>query len=248
MKLRENERVDDLQLNNLKIIQNKEWFCFGIDSVILSSFANEIHKNSKILDLGTGTGILALLLSAKVENSKITGVEVQKEVADMAKRSIALNKLENRIEILNINVKEISKDMQYDAVVTNPPYKKMGTGLTNDNNIKLISRHEIEGNLEDFIKAASVALKDKGSMYMVNRPERLVDIFEYARKYKLEPKELQMVYSKINSDPCLVLVRATKNANNYLKVRKPLYIYKDNGEYTEEILKIYNIDKRDYNT
>lgn len=239
MELNENERIDDLELNNLKIIQNKDWFCFGIDSVLLSGFASEIHKNSKILDLGTGTGILALLLSQKVEGSKITGVEVQKEVADMAKRSIELNKLEDRIEILNINVKEIAKDNLFDAAITNPPYKENGTGLVNENNVKLISRHEIEGNLEDFIKAASKALKDKGSMYMVNRPERIIDIFENCRKYKLEPKELQIVYSKVNSKPSLVLIKATKNANRYLKMREPLYIYKESGEYTEEILKIY---------
>ena len=157
----------------------------------------------------------------------------------MAKRSISLNNLEDRIEILNINVKELNKDMQFDAVVTNPPYKKEGTGVTNENKVKLISRHEIEGNLEDFIKAASIALKDKGTMYMVNRPERLADIFEYCRKYKLEPKELQMVYSKVKSKPSLILVKATKYANKYLKVREPLYIYKDNGEYTEEVLRIY---------
>lgn len=240
MELKENERIDDLQLKGLKIIQNKEWFCFGIDSVLLSGFASEIHKNSKILDLGTGTGILALLLSAKVENSKITGIEVQKDVAEMAKRSVLLNNLEDRIDILNINVKEIINDMQFDAVVTNPPYKESGTGLTNENCVKVISRHEIEGNLEDFIQAASIALKDKGSMYMVNRPERLIDIFEYCRKYKLEPKEMQIVYSKINSKPSLVLIKATKNANRYLKVREPLYIYNDNGEYTDEVLKIYN--------
>lgn len=239
MDLRKNERIDDLQINNLKIIQNKEWFCFGIDSVLLSGFASEIHKNSKILDLGTGTGILAFLLSAKVENSKITGVEVQENVAEMARRSVDLNHLKDRIEILNINVKDLPKDMEFDAVVTNPPYKKEGTGLTNENNVKLVSRHEIEGNLEDFIQAASRALKDKGSMYMVNRPERLVDIFENCRKYKLEPKELQVVYSKINSKPSLVLVKATKNANRYLKVLEPLYIYKDTGEYTDEILNIY---------
>lgn len=239
MELSENERIDDLQLNNLKIIQNKDWFCFGIDSVLLSGFASEIHKNSKILDLGTGTGILALLLSAKIKNSKITGIEVQEDVAEMARRSVILNNLENRIEILNKNVKEINGEVLFDAVITNPPYKENGTGLTNENNVKLISRHEIEGNLEDFIQAASKALKDKGSMYMVNRPERLADIFEYCRKYKLEPKELQIVYSKVNSKPSLVLVKATKNANKYLKVREPLYIYKEDGEYTEEVLRIY---------
>ena len=239
MDLKENERIDDLELNNLKIIQNKDWFCFGIDSVLLSGFASEIHKKSQILDLGTGTGILALLLSAKVEGSKITGIEIQKDVAEMAKRSIKLNNLENRINIINKNIKDINFENSFDAVVTNPPYKEKGTGIINENNIKLVSRHEIEGNLEEFIKCASKALKDKCSMYMVNRPERMIDIFENCRKYKLEPKELQFVYSKVNSKPTLILIKATKNANKYLKVNEPLYIYKDNGEYTEKVLKIY---------
>lgn len=240
MELKINERIDDLELNNLKIIQNKEWFCFGIDSILLSDFAKEIHKNSKILDLGTGTGILAILLSAKVEKSQITGVEVQKEVAEMAKRSVELNHLEDRIKIVNINIKELEEENKFDAVVTNPPYKKKDTGLINTNQIKLISRHEIEGELEDFIKVASKTLKDKGTMYMVNRPERLVDIFEFCRKYKLEPKEMQVVYSNTNSKPSLVLIKAVKNAKRYLKVREALYIYKENGEYTDQVLKIYN--------
>ena len=240
MELKENERIDDLQINNLKIIQNKNWFCFGIDSVLLSGFASEIKKNSKILDLGAGTGILELLLSAKVEGAKIVGVELQKEVANLAKRNIKLNNLENRIEIINENIKKIPSNMQFDAVVTNPPYKEKNTGLVNDNNIKLISRHGIEGDLEDFIYSASNALKDKGTMYMVNRPERLVDIFEYCRKYKLEPKELQLVYSRVNSKPVLILIKATKNAKKYLKVKEPLYIYDNDGNYTEDILKIYN--------
>lgn len=240
MELRENERIDDLQLNNLKIIQNSEWFCFGIDSILLSGFAEEIHRNSKILDLGTGTGILAILLSEKVENSRIVGVEVQKEVAEMANRSVKLNKLEERIEIVNSNITDLDYNFEFDAVVTNPPYKERNTGLINENDVKLISRHEIKANLEDFIKTASRALRDKGSLYMVNRPERLVDIFEYCRKYKLEPKELRFVYSKTNSKPVMILLKATKNANRYLKVDAPLYIYEEDGSYTKEILKIYN--------
>ncbi len=240
MELKEDERIDDLQLNNLKIIQNKNWFCFGIDSVLLSGFASEIKRNSTILDLGSGTGILELLLSAKVEDSKIIGVEVQKEVAELAKRNIILNELEDRVEILNKNIKDLQLNRLFDAVVTNPPYKEKDTGLVNDNNIKLISRHEIEGNLEDFINVASKNLKDKGTMYMINRPERLIDIFEYCRKYKLEPKELQLVYSNIKGKPVLVLIKATKNAKKYLKIKEPLYIYNDKGNYTEEVLKIYN--------
>lgn len=240
MELKENERIDDLQLNNLKIIQNSKWFCFGIDSVLLSGFANDIHRNSRILDLGTGTGILALLLSAKVENSKIIGVEVQNEVSEMAKRSIELNSLEDRIQILNKNIKELDYKNEFDAVITNPPYKEINTGLINESNIKFISRHEAKATIEDFIKTASKALKDRASLYMVNRPERIVDICEYCRKYKLEPKKMRFVYSRVNSKPALVLVKSTKNANKYLKVEEPLYIYKEDGSYTDEILEIYN--------
>lgn len=240
MELKDNERIDDLQLNNLKIIQNPDWFCFGIDSILLSGFATEIKTSSKIIDLGTGTGILPILLSEKVKQSQIVGVEVQAEVAELAKRSVKLNNLETRIEILNKNIKDLEYENEFDVVITNPPYKEKNTGLTNKNNVKLISRHEIEGNLEDFIKTASKVLKSKGTMYMVNRPERIVDIFEYCRKYKLEPKELRVVYSRANSKPTLVLVKATKNANRYLKVKEPLYIYDQDGNYTEEVLKIYN--------
>lgn len=245
MEIKEDERIDDLELKGLKIIQNKKWFCFGIDSVLLSDFAKDIHKNSEILDLGAGNGILELLLSAKIEKSKITGIEVQEKVCEMARRSILLNGLEDRIEMINANIKSLGKIKEYDAVVTNPPYKENGTGLKNDIEAKLIARHEILASLEDFIKVASINLKDKGSLYMVNRPERLADIFELSRKYKLEPKELRIVYSKVNSNPVLILVKMTKNSNKYLKVDRPLYIYKENGEYTEEILKIYNKEKKE---
>lgn len=243
MEIKEEERIDDLEINGLKIIQNKKWFCFGIDSVLLSDFAKEIHKGSTILDLGTGNGILALLLSAKIPNSKITGIEVQEKVAEMAKRSVELNYLKDRIEIKNANIREIGKIKEYDAVITNPPYKEAGTGLKNEVSTKQIARHEILATLEDFIEIASKNLKDKGSMYMVNRPERLVDILEYSRKHHLEPKELRIVYSKANSNPVLVLVKATKNANRYLKVREPLYIYDENGKYSKEVLKIYEKDR-----
>ena len=240
------ERIDDLEINGLKIIQNENWFCFGVDSVLLSSFAEDMHCGSSILDLGAGNGILELLISAKVENSQIVGIEVQEEVAQMARRSVELNNLENRIEIKTANIKDIGKIKEFDAVVTNPPYKEAGTGRQNEVAKKLIARHEILATLEDFIKTASNNLKDKGSMYMVNRPERLVDIFEYSRKYKLEPKELRMVYSKQYSKPVLVLVKATKHANRYLKVREPLYIYDENGNYSKEVLKIYGKDKENF--
>ena len=156
--LNENERIDDLEYNGLKIIQNKDGFCFGIDSVLLTDFAKNISSNSKVIDLGTGTGILPILLSAKTTKTSFIGVEIQQEVAEMADRSVKLNNLENRIEILNLNIlklKEKYKKGSFDAVVTNPPYKKINTGIVNENDKKLISRHEITASLKDFIEIGS---------------------------------------------------------------------------------------------
>lgn len=243
IKLRENERIDDLELKNLKIIQNKNGFCFGMDSVLLSDFAKEIKKGSKIADLGTGTGILPILLCAKTQNTKVVGIEIQKEMAEMANRSVLLNDLQARIEIICEDIKNLKEKYEkgsFDAIVTNPPYKKHGTGKINENDNKLISRHEITANLEDFILVASYLLKDQGSFYMVHKPERLADILVTLRNYKLEPKILRMVYPNQEKEPNLVLIKAVKNAKPFLKVEKPLFVYKKDGEYTEEILKIYN--------
>ena len=241
--LKENERIDDLEFKNLKIIQNKNGFCFGIDSVLLSDFAKEIKRESKIADLGTGTGILGILLCGKTENTKIVGVEIQKEVAQMAQRSIELNNLQARFQVICEDIKNLKEKYEsgaFDAIVTNPPYKKQGTGKINENDSKLISRHEVTANLEDFISTASYLLKDQGSFYMVHRPERLADIFVTLGKYKIEPKVLRVVYPNKEKEPNLVLIKAVKNAKPFLKVEKPLFIYKKDGDYTEEILKIYN--------
>jgi len=158
MELKENERIDDLELNGLKIIQNTEGFCFGMDSVLLSDFAKEIRNGATVLDLGTGTGILGILLCEKTKLKEITGIEIQKEVAEMAKRSIILNNLQNKFNIINDNIKNLEKYFEVcsiDAIVTNPPYKKPNSGLINENRAKLISRHEIEATLEDFIKTSA---------------------------------------------------------------------------------------------
>ncbi len=242
IELKENERIDDLEYKGLKIIQNKEWFCFGMDSVILANFARKEKKGSKILDLGTGTGIIAILLSKKVDNSKITGIEIQKEVAEMAQRSVKLNDLEDRVKIVNEDIKNILKESgqaKFDVVITNPPYKKKETGILNENNVRMISRHEITANLEDFIRVAGNQLKDYGTFYMINRPERIIDIFENLRKYKLEPKEIQFIHPKKNKAPNGLLVKAVKYGGEFLKIREPLIIYNDNGAYTDEILEIY---------
>lgn len=243
IELKENERIDDLEFKGLKIIQNKSGFCFGMDSVLLSDFAKEIKKESKIADLGTGTGILGILLCGKTQNTKIVGVEIQKEVAEMAQRSVKLNDLQDRFTVICEDIKNLKGKYEagsFDAVVTNPPYKKQGTGGINEQETKLISRHEISANLEDFILVASYLLKDQGSIYMVHRPERLVDILVTFRKYKLEPKILKLVYPNQGKEPNLILIKAIKNAKQFLKLEKPLYVYNEDGNYTEEILKIYN--------
>ncbi len=241
--LRENERIDDLEFKGLKIIQNEQGFCFGIDSILLSDFAKEVKKDSTVVDLGTGTGILPLLLCKKTQLKKIIGIEVQKEVYEMAQRSVKLNNLEDKIELINDNIKSLITILginTIDVVVTNPPYKKINTGLTNENKKKLISRHEIEANLEDFIKISSKILKDNGVIYMVHRPDRLVDIIELMRKYKLEPKVLKMVVPKLNKRPNMILIKGIKNAKPFLTIEENLCIYNENGTYTKEILKIYN--------
>ena len=246
MELKENERIDDLEFKGFKIIQNSEGLCFGIDAVLLSDFAKNIKNKSKVLDLGTGTGILPILLAGKTNLEKIIGVEIQKDVYDMAKRSIALNKLENRCEIINeniLNLEKIYKKNSFDVIVTNPPYKENNTGLKNESEKKLISRHELTANLEDFIRVSSNLLKDKGELYMVHRPERLVDIIENLRKYKLEPKQIRFVCPNVNKEPNIVLIKGVKNANKFLKVEKNLFVYNENNEYTDEILKIYNKQK-----
>ena len=241
--LKENERIDDLEFKGLKIIQNEKGFCFGIDSVLLSDFAKDIKKGSKVLDLGTGTGIIPILLCGKTKLDKVIGVEIQEEVANMAKRSCLLNNLEDRFEVLNENIlrlKNIFKNQTFDVIVTNPPYKKKDTGIINEDERKIISRHEITANLEDFIKISKDLLKDKGELYMVHRPERLVDILSLLRKYKIEPKHMRFVYSNTTKPPKLVLIKGIKNSKSFLKVDTNLYIYDDKGNYTEEILKIYN--------
>ena len=241
--LKDNERIDDLQINNLKIIQNVHGFCFGIDSVLLSDFAKQIKNKSNVIDLGTGTGIISILLTAKINASNIIGVELQEQVADMAKRSIILNNLQSKINIINEDIRKLDKILNigyYDAIVTNPPYMKKDSGLQNENNTKLISRHEVECTLEDIARVSYKLLKDNGEIYMVHRPDRLVDIMEIFRKYRLEIKEMRLVFSNIDSQANLVLIKAVKNGKSFLKIHKPLYIYQEDGKYTNDILEIYN--------
>lgn len=241
--VKDNERIDDLGIKNLKIIQNPKGFCFGIDSVLLANFAKDIKRGSKVVDLGTGTGILGILLCAKTELSTVLGVEVQEEVADMARRSIILNNLEKRFTILNTDIKRLKTKVKlnnYDVIITNPPYKKVNTGKINESEKKFISKHETTADLSDFTKTSYSLLKDNGILYMVHRAERLVDIMYELRVNKIEPKLIRFVYSNEIEESKLVLIKAVKNAKPFLKIEKPLYIYDKKGNYTDEILKIYN--------
>ena len=241
--LKEDERIDNLEYKGLKLIQNKKGFCFGVDAVLLSDYAKGIKKGSTVVDIGTGTGIVAILLCAKTNLKKIYGIELQKEVANIAQRNVELNGLDDKMEVININIKDVFSKLEknkIDVIVTNPPYKKHDTGVKNLDTRQLISRHEVECTLEDIIKNASLLLKDLGEFYMVHRAERIVDIFVTLRKYKLEPKIIRFVHSKIGEKPNLVLVKAVKCAKEFLKIDKPLVIYGEDGNYTDEIYEIYD--------
>lgn len=243
IELKENEKIEDLQYKNLKIIQDKKGFCFGIDSILLANFAKNIKKEAKVLDLGTGTGIIATLLCEKTKLKEIIGIEKQEEVYEMAKRSIQLNQLEDKFKILKEDIKNLNNYFEkntFDVIVTNPPYKKKDTGIQNEEQKKMIAKHETTATLEDFIKTTNYLLKDKGELYMIHRPERLVDILSLMRNYKIEPKILRFVFGSQKSEPKLILIKGIKNAKPFLKVEKNLYIYKESGEYTEEIYQIYN--------
>ena len=242
IEIKENERIDDLDINNLKIIQNKDGFCFGVDSVILSDFAKEIKEGSKVLDLGTGTGIISLLLTAKTKLKKIYGIEVQEEVAEMAKRSVVLNNLEDKFEVIHLDIKNLNnvfKKNTFDAIVSNPPYKKENSGIINLEEKKNISRNETTANLEDFIKVSKDMLKEKGELYFVHRPDRIVDILSLMRKYRIEPKKIRLVFGNEEKEPKMVLVKGIKGANEFLKFGPNLYIYNKKGEYSDEINRIY---------
>lgn len=241
--LKPGERIDDLQFKGLKIIQNPQGFCFGIDAVLLSSFIR-LKKGSKVTDLGCGTGIISILLSGKTEAASITGMEIQPDVAEMADRSVQMNGIRDRVRIVNADLKQAPELLglsSMDAVVTNPPYRTKGCGMVNPDDAKAISRHEILCTLEDIIKVSRDLLKPGGKLFMVHRPDRLVDIIYGLRNYKLEPKKIRFVHPRISTPPNLVLIEALRGGNPHLKIDKPLVIY-DGESYTEEIKKIYNIE------
>lgn len=234
------ERIDDLQFKGLKIIQNPEGFCFGIDAVLLSHFAR-IKKGWKVADLGCGTGIISILLSGRTEASSITGIEIQTDVAEMADRSIQMNGIQDRVRILNADLKDAPSILglsAMDAVVTNPPYRTKGCGIINPDNVKAVSRHEILCTLDDIIKVSQKILKPGGTLFMVHRPDRLADIICTLRNNVLEPKRLRFVHPHKDKPPSLVMIEALRGGNPHIRVEKPLIIYEEEG-YTEEIKEIY---------
>ena len=239
--LKENERVDDLQRNHYKIIQDPNRFCFGMDAVLLSGFARA-GEGDRVLDLGTGTGIIPLLMEAKTKASHLTGLEIQAESADMAARSVKLNGLESKITIVNGDIKEavsLFGAAFFDVVTCNPPYMTENHGLTNPNAPKAIARHELLCTLEDVIRQSARLLKPGGNFFMVHRPFRLTDIIVLLREYKLEPKRMKLVYPFVDKDPNMVLIEANRGGKPRMTVEKPLIVYKEPGVYTDEIYDIY---------
>lgn len=240
IRLKETERIDDLQLKGLKLIQDTTGFCFGIDAVLLANFA-KVKRGTKVVDLGTGTGIIPILIAGKSEAKEIIGVEIQEEVHEMATRSVKLNNLENRVRIINADIKSIDKELEvhgYHVVTSNPPYMHID-GIKNPNDKKAISRHEVKCSLEDVIRAASRLTMPKGKFFMIHRPTRLVDIIELGRKYRLEPKKVQFVHPRANKAPNLLLIEFAKDGKPELKILDPLYVYDEKGNYTSEIKEIY---------
>ena len=232
-------RIDDLGINGKKIIQNPDYFCFGIDSVLLANFVESKSSKNIIVDLCSGSGVIAVLISQKKKYSKIYAVELQKEMYNLLLDNIRINSLENEIVPLNLNIKEYNENKKIDIMVCNPPYKEIGTGVENDNSVKYIARHEKECTLNDVFRCASKNLKQKGKLYLVHKPQRLTDLIAEARKYKLEAKKVRFVYPTVNSKPSIVLLEYVYMGGNEMEVLPPLIEYTEFGEYTKEILDIY---------
>lgn len=239
--LKEGERIDDLQRNGLKIIQNSEKFCFGIDAVLLSDFCN-VRRNENVLDIGTGTGIIPILLTAKTEGKHFTGLEIQEESAEMAGRSVIMNDLQDKVTIVTGDIndaKELLQYCSYDVVTCNPPYMIDNHGIKNFDEPKTIARHEIKCTFDDIVRESSKLLKANGRFYLVHRPFRLVEIFNTFTKYGLEPKKMRMVQPFANKEPNMVLIEALKGGKGGITVEPPLIVYKEQSVYTDEIYEIY---------
>lgn len=239
--LKENERIDDLQRNGYKIIQNKDRFCFGMDAVLLSGFA-QVRPGERVIDLGTGTGIIPILLEARYEGQHYTGVEIQKEMAEMAARSVALNGLQGKISIVEGDIRSAGEMFglsKFDVVTSNPPYMNDAHGLKNPDLPKAIARHEVLCTLEDVVREAARLLRPGGRFYMVHRPHRLIEIITALTSHKLEPKRMKMVHPYGDRDANMVLIEAVWGGRSMIKVEAPVVVYKEPGVYTEEIYEIY---------
>lgn len=241
IELLEGERLDELHRNGYFIIQNPRKFCFGMDAVLLSGFA-KVKPGETVLDLGTGTGIIPILLEAKTQGKHFTGLEIQPESADMARRSVAYNHLEDKITIETGNIRDASAQFgasSFHVVTTNPPYMTDHHGLANPNEAKAIARHEILCNLEDVIRESARLLKPQGRFYMVHRPFRLTEIMVLMRQYGLEPKRMKLVHPFVDKEPNMVLIEGLRGGNPRITVEKPLIVYREQGIYTDEIYEIY---------
>lgn len=239
--IREDETLDDLQLNNIFVIQKKSGFRFGMDAVLLANFAT-IKKNDNILDLCSGTGIIPFIIAGKRKFNRIVGIEIQEEMVDMAKRTSIYNKLDEKIKFIVGDLKDIDllkKLGKFDVITVNPPYKLKNSGIINENSKESIARHEILCDIDDVIKAANILLKDRGRFFMVHRPERIVDILTTMRKYKIEPKLIKMIQPNEEKSPNLLLIEGHKNGGQFLKWEKTLYVYDKLGNYTKELANIY---------
>ncbi len=235
------ERLDELQRNGYFIIQNPGRFCFGMDAVLLSGFAR-VKKGERAIDLGTGTGIIPILLEAKTEGEHFTGLEIQPESADMAERSVRYNHLEEKIDIVTGDIKEASKlfgASSFDIVTTNPPYMIGQHGLKNPEDAKAIARHEILCDLDDILRESARLLKPQGRFYMVHRPFRLAEIFCKMVEYHIEPKRMRLVYPYVDREPNMVLIEGLRGGRSRLAVEKPLIVYTAPGVYTDEIYEVY---------
>lgn len=239
--LKSNERLDELQRNGYQIIQNPEKFCFGMDAVLLCGFAGA-KKEDTLLDMGTGTGIIPILMEARYQCRHLTGLEIQEESADMARRSVELNGLTEKIDIITGDIKEAGNlfaSASFDCITCNPPYMIGNHGLTNPDAPKAIARHELLCTLEDVVSQAAKLLKPGGHFYMVHRPFRLAEIMTTMSQYKLEPKRMQLVYPYVDKEPNMVLIEGIRGGKPRMTVEKPLIVYQSPGVYTPEIYDIY---------
>ena len=241
--LKSEERLDDLQVNGYEIIQHPGKFCFGMDAVILDNFAR-VKKQERALDLGTGTGIIPILLTAKTEGQSFVGLEIQEESADMARRSVVHNHLEEKVEIVTGDIKEAAEifgPVSFDVITVNPPYMIGQHGIANASDTKAIARHEVLCTLDDVLRESAKILKPKGRFYMVHRPFRLAEILSKMVAAGIEPKRMRMVHPFIDKEPNMVLIEGARGGNSRMTIEPPLIVYKEVGVYNDELLAEYGM-------